>query len=272
MQYLDKKYNFLIPIKYPNLKRYGRNGDGGYVCESNIIKSSDILITFGMGPDWSFELDYIKDNSEVKIFMYDYTVTSLPYVKDVLKYFKRFITFRGKPNALSDRIKYLKNYLNFFKLQNVNFFPEKITFPKKNKIDTDINKVFSRIDMNNSIKEKSVILKSDIEGSEFEIIDGIVDYSNRINALIFEFHWLDKNEEIFLESIKKLQKFFDIVHIHGNNHCDKLSTGLPITLEMTLVNKKYGPEKKEFIRSFPIKGLDSPNNPTKVDLFFQFNI
>jgi len=269
---LSKKYNFLIPIRFSNLKRYGRNADGGYVCESNIVKDSNILITFGMGPDWSFELDYIKNNPGVKIFMYDYTVTSLPYIKEVWKYFRRYITFRGKPNALSDRIKYLKNYLNFFKLKNVNFFPEKITYPSKYKIDTDIDKVFARIDSDNFTKGKSVVLKSDIEGSEFEIIDGIVDYSKRINALIIEFHWLDKNEEIFLESIKKLQKNFIIAHIHGNNHCEKLSSGLPITLEMTLINKKYNPEKKEFINSFPIKGLDSPNNPTKEDLYFNFDI
>ena len=271
MNLLDKKYNFLTPVKFENLKRYGRNADGGYVCEENIVKNTNILITFGMGPDWSFELDYIKDNSSVKIFMYDYTVTASPYIKDVWKYFRRFITFRGQLRSLTDRWSYLNNYLNFFKLKNVNFFPEKITNPIKNKIDTDIDKVFSRIDLNKNTNGKSVILKSDIEGSEFEIIDGIVKYSNRIDALIFEFHWLDKNEKIFLESIRKLQKFFDIAHIHGNNHCEKLNTGLPITLEMTLINKKYSPSNPENVISFPIKGLDHPNNPTKNDLSFKFS-
>ena len=271
MELLDKKYNFLTPIKFKNLKRYGRNADGGYVCEDNIVKNTNILITFGMGPDWSFELDYINDNASVKIFMYDYTVTVLPYIKDVWKYFRRLITFRGKLKSLTDRCNYLKNYLNFFKIKNVNFFSEKITYPIKNKIDTDIDKVFSRIDLNKNTNGKSVVLKSDIEGSEFEIIDGIVKYSNRIDALIFEFHWLDKNEKIFLESIRKLQKFFDIAHIHGNNHCEKLNTGLPITLEMTLINKKYSPSNPENVISFPIKGLDHPNNPTKNDLSFKFS-
>ena len=50
-----------------------------------------------------------------------------------------------------------------------------------------------------------VTLKCDIEGSEFEIIDQIVNYSDRIKMLIFEFHWLNYNEEIFLDSVKKLQ-------------------------------------------------------------------
>jgi hypothetical protein len=271
MTTLDKKYNFLRPKKFKNLKRYGRKADGGYVCEETIVKNTNTLVTFGMGPDWSFELDYIKDNSNVKIFMYDYTVTALPYIKDLWKYFRRFVTFRGKLKSLTDRWNYLSSYLNFFKLKNVNFYSEKITFPIKNKIDADIDKVFNRIDLDENRKNKPIILKSDIEGSEFEVIDGIVKYSNRIDALIFEFHWLDRNEDIFLESIKKLQVFFDIAHIHANNHCDKLNTGLPITLEMTLINKKYNSEKNESVNSFPIQDLDFPNNPTKDDLFFKFS-
>ena len=57
-----EKYNFLRPVKSPNLIRLGRNADGGYVVDSEIIKTCDTLITFGMGPDWSFELEYIEKN------------------------------------------------------------------------------------------------------------------------------------------------------------------------------------------------------------------
>ena len=60
MDAIDKKYNFLRPIKNSNLIRLGRNLDGGYIVDSSIIQKCDTLITFGLGPDWSFELDYIK--------------------------------------------------------------------------------------------------------------------------------------------------------------------------------------------------------------------
>ena len=125
--------------------------------------------------------------------MYDFSVSSLPYIKELIKYLRRFLTFRTPYKSVSDRFKYLRNYLSFLKLKNVNFFKGKIAFPVKDKIDTDINKVFSRIP-----KENNVVLKSDIEGSEYEVIDQILNYSDRIEMLIFEFHWLDKNEEIFL--------------------------------------------------------------------------
>ena len=88
--------------------------------------------------------------------------------------------------------------------------------------------------------------------------------------LIFEFHWLNNNEEVFFNSVKKLQKNFDIIHVHGNNHVSKTDTGLPIALEITLLNKKYSPKKIEYKYEFPIKDLDFPNNPTKQDLFFSF--
>ena len=46
-------------------------------------------------------------------------------------------------------------------------------------------------------------------------------------------------EFLFLDSVKKLKDHFEIIHIHGNNHFSKLDTGLPIILEITLLNKKY---------------------------------
>ena len=38
--------------------------------------------------------------------------------------------------------------------------------------------------------------------------------------LIFEFHWLNRNENVFLDSVKKLQKNFEVIHIHGNKGAD----------------------------------------------------
>ena len=267
MTVIDKKYNFLRPLKNSNLLRLGRNHDGGYIVDSSIVKNCNTLITFGLGPDWSFELDLIKKNDDVKIYMYDYSVSSTPYIREVLKYLKRFLTFRTSYKAVSDRITYLKNYLNFFKIENVSFFKEKITFPVKEKIDTDVDKVFSRIP-----EGEQVILKSDIEGSEYDVIDQILKYSDRIEMLIFEFHWIDKKEETFLDSVRKLQDKFNIIHIHGNNHFDKLPTGLPIIIEMTLLNKKNNQKNNmEYINKFPIKGLDCSNNPFKKDLEFSFS-
>ena len=116
------------------------------------------------------------------------------------------------------------------------------------------------------------MLKCDIEGSEFDIINQIVSYANRIDMMVFEFHWLDRNEKRFSSAINQIQKDFDIIHIHGNNHCEQLSTGLPIALEVTFLNKKFRDAKIEHVNNLPIKNLDYPNNPNKKDIFFSFKI
>mgnify|MGYP001269606679 CR=1 FL=1 len=266
MQLIDKKYNFLKPIKTPNLIRFGGKLDGGYVVDFEIIKKCNNLITLGLGPNWSFELDYLSKNKKNKVHIYDHTVSSYPYIKAIGKYFRRLITFRTTFEGFTTRVKNFYNYKKFLYSKNVNFFKEKIAHTIKNKIDTDIEKVFSRIN-----SQEEVVLKIDIEGSEYEVVDQILKYSNRIQMLIFEFHWIDKKEEIFLESIKKLKDYFEIIHIHGNNHYPKLNSGLPIILEITFLNKKYiGGQKVEYINKFPVKGLDYPCNPYKEDLTFSF--
>ena len=265
MKFVDKKYNFLRAVKTQNLVRLGRKNDGGYVADSEIVKQCNTLITFGLGPDWTFELDYIKKNSEIQIYVYDHTVSVYPYIKEIIKYFRRFITLRATFQSLTSRINNLSNYRNFLNLKNVHYFKEKITYPIKDKIDTDVEKAFSRVD-----KSGDVVLKCDIDGDEYKIIDEILKYSTRIKMLIFEFHLVDNNEENFYKSIKKIKEYFEIIHIHGNNHFSKLNSGLPFILEITLINKKFAPKNPEHINNFPIPGLDYPNNPYKDDLVFSF--
>jgi|TARA_B110000881_G_C18584059_1_gene523591 hypothetical protein len=266
MKTLDHNYNFLKPINTNDLIRIGRNQDGGYVVNSKIIEKCNILISFGLGSDWSFELDYLKKNKNLKIYVYDHTVSYVPYIKETLKYLKRFLLLKKNFHDFYCRFLNLYSYLKFKKNKQVNFFSEKITFPIKEVYETDINKVFSRIEA-----EKEVILKCDIEGSEFLIIDQILEHSNRINLLIFEFHNLDKYEDNFKKLINKLSKKFKITHIHGNNHDDVLPSGLPITIELTMVNFKYcAQEAAGNTKNYPLANLDFPNNPHKKDISFCF--
>ena len=88
-------------------------------------------------------------------------------------------------------------------------------------------------------------MKVDIEGSEFSIIDDIIHFSNNIDMLIIEFHDLDKHENKFHKEILKLINHFNIIHIHGNNHCNINNYGLPIAVELTLLNKNYNLKKVE---------------------------
>ena len=60
-------------IFYPknncSLIRLGNNNDGGYVVEENSIKNSEILLSFGLSDDWSFESDFSKLGKKKFILM-----------------------------------------------------------------------------------------------------------------------------------------------------------------------------------------------------------
>lgn len=273
---LGKNYNFLRPIKNDNLIRLGDNIDGGYIVDSEIIKKIDTLITFGLGDgsntenlQWAFERDLLKLNNNIKIFVYDHTVGLMNYFRVIFKYLRRFLTFRCKFIDLKKRLNFLKEYLLFVNSSNVNLYQEKICANITSKKEANIKKVLERLKHEN----KNIVLKCDIEGSEYEIINDIIFHESKFDMLIFEFHWIDKKKNEFINSVKKILNNFFIIHIHANNHNDTLEDGLPIVLEMTFINKKKFElkENNDFVKSFPIKGLDFPCNPYKDDTEFNFN-
>ena len=89
MNYIDKKFDFLKPIKNENLIRVGSEKDGGYIVDSNLIKNNDCLLSLGMGDDWSFELDYLKNDNGI-INIYDHTINIFNFLAPFIKCLKRF--------------------------------------------------------------------------------------------------------------------------------------------------------------------------------------
>ena len=60
---------------YPK-KRYGTNGDGGYVIATN-IGTYDLLISCGVADDINFELEFLKNNTTPSL-AFDGTINRLP--------------------------------------------------------------------------------------------------------------------------------------------------------------------------------------------------
>ena len=266
MSKVDKKYNFLRPIKAKNLKRFGRNEDGGYLVDFELLKESNILLSFGLGSDWSFEIDYLNENKNGKIYIYDHTIDIFVYLNPLLRCLKRFLTFRKNLNDLLARFNDLKKYLSLTTNRKIIFHKKKVVHEKPNENkEINIQKAFDKIGQANRI-----IFKIDIEGDEYALVDDIINQADLIDMLIMEFHDIDKNEIRFITSIKKLLNNFDIVHIHGNNHCSERLSGLPTVLELTFNSKRFRPKEIEYKNEFPLKDLDFPNNPYKKDLKFYF--
>ena len=137
---------------------------------------------------------------------------------------------------------------------------------------------------------KNIFLKIDIEGSEFNWIDSMsLEDLNCFSQIVMEIHWpFDKYR---CEMLEKLNQTHYVVHIHGNNYCDRdipkhLPSGrsydgtltikhsnypsikLPEVFEITYIRKSNFIDNLNKIRKKYPTPLDSPNNPNTKDTEF----
>ena len=206
-----------------DLIRIGKDNDGGYLVEKKSLKNAKSLISFGISTDWSFEKDFYKLNP-VSIHAYDHTVTKDFFYKTIIKSFLKIVT--GKITLGIKSIMLYIDYLNFFRKDKVHFL-EKIGTEKKS---TSLKKVFSRKQEN----EKPFLMKIDIDGSEYRIMDDLIENASDITGLAIELHDVD----IHKEKVKRFIENFPLtlVHIHPNNFADLDKNGNPLVLEMTFSN------------------------------------
>jgi len=261
---LDKSLNYLIPNKVKDLTRLGNNRDAGYVVPISSLKNCNFMVSFGMAENFSMERDFLKFNSQNEIHMYDHTINNNYFYNRIYKSIKRLFYFKSSFKNIEKKFQDLEDYKNIIKNKNVSHFKEKIG----DKNDTSISKVISQINGN-----KKIFLKSDIEGDEFKFVDEINNNKKNIHLIAIEFHFLDKNRLKFKDSIIELKKYFNLVHLHGNNYAGYCDDGLPKVLEITFTNREYyNVIENEYNLTFPIKNLDFPNVETVKDLEFSFNV
>jgi len=169
---------------------------------------------------------------------------------------------------------------------NIEWIPKNIGHSNTNKT-TNLKEY---IQNNNKI-----FLKMDIEGSEFNWLDTMsVTELDNFSQIVLEVHW---PFDIYrMNMLKKLNKTHYVIHIHGNNYCDRdipkhLPSGrtydgtvtinnsnngqikLPEVFEVTYVNRKLCDNLLVDMQEiqFPTI-LDYPNNPNAVDIHFSIPI
>lgn len=107
----------------------------------------------------------------------------------------------------------------------------------------EMKRIGTLITENGHDKDQGMVLKCDIEGYEWEVFDNISDEDLcRFDQIVLEMHACNdmnhKNDKIRV--LKKLNKYFDVIHIHGNNvvpvsYCGELN--LPSCIEITYVKR-----------------------------------
>lgn len=263
---LPDRLNFLAPVWTDGMIRIGNAHDGGYVVPKDAVLAADMLISFGVGRDWAFEENFRSLNPHVQIHAYDHTVGkthfSRAYLRGIAKFLLRLTSFAD----VLRRRQVLRAYRTFFRGTSVNgvaHFEEQIHPRDKSPTHATIDKVFNRI------RSKRVFMKIDIEGTEYQIIDDLLRYADRICGLVFEFHDTQYLRETFCAQIRRLQDKFHIVHIHGVNLVHNAPDGLPNGIEITFAEGATDPDAPRRY-SFPLEGLDSPNHPRNPDRSIRF--
>ena len=93
---LEKSFNYLIPFDEDDLIRLGIEKDGGYVISKKSLEKSHFLLSFGMSNEWSFEEDFIKQDSRNLVNIYDHTVGLSDLFLEFYKSIKRIFSIKQK--------------------------------------------------------------------------------------------------------------------------------------------------------------------------------
>lgn len=239
---IDRYNEFLsiLQVKAPEnieMKNFGPKNDGSYVLADDFILSKTV-ISLGVGKNIDLELSLA--NLGLDVYLCDGTVPKLPVEHKKFHFVSKNVY--GKSNSIDANIQSIS-----------------------------INKLFSDIQDKLGPSTENVLL-IDIEGSEYDVIEHIdLQYLISCRQITIEFHAifenLVSNNFKFLELMKKLLKYFELVSVHGNNFGAYLSEGnqdYADVIETTWIRKDidvFKPGKNKFNVD-----LCNPNNPKERDL------
>jgi hypothetical protein len=208
------------------LIRIGNKNDGGYLMP-DILSQIKFCFSPGVGKITKFEDGLVS--YKIKSFLCDGAVN-----------------YKGKHNFIK---------------KNLNSFNDEKNFTIKTWV-------------NEKIKDKSndkLLLQMDIEGSEITVLNNVdSNFLNKFKCMIIEFHHFDKilyplGLKNYSDVINKILKTHYITHIHPNNYsgCIMIDENeIPITLEVTFINKKVAKYSEKIKYNLPHK-LDSDCSESK---------
>ena len=204
---------------------------GGYVVPAELLPLVRSCVTYGVGPDTSFEthLDTMFPENNIAFDFYDHTVPGLPG--------------RSPRNS-----RFYRRRVSGLAAGSDSVSPDETLFGKKN-----------------------VLLKFDIEGAEYELTDSISDsFFDDILFVVFELHWLHRDLDRAANLLRFLGRSFVTFHLHScNNEQRCVDIGdkkVPDVCEFTMINRAFVHGMSKSTLAFPVYGLDFKNTPWKPDL------
>lgn len=219
-----------VTLKNCALKRYGSANDGGYLMCENLIEGVQAAYSYGISTEDNWGCD-VSRQFKVAIHQYDCFTPHRP-------------TCEGGQFV----------------------FHDECVGPKSEIVDGQPFDTFASQISRNGDAEKSLLVKIDIEGAEWDSLmatpDAVLD---KISQMPMELH--GTNERKFLETVRRLKRRFHLVNLHFNNWaCTADSAPLPAwAFQVLWVNKRIGVIDPDGPSPAPLSALNAADAPQSPD-------
>lgn len=247
---------FFQPWHSASLIRLGQDYDGGYLIDERDVAASSALLSFGLNDDWSFERDFLR-RRPVPLHAYDATLTPRYLVKRLWRSLKRL-----KPHEIKGSVHSLLDFPGFFAGNRRHFrryvgldgVPGYVSFANVMRtLDETLH------------GQSAIFVKIDIEGSEYRILDDLLEHASRFSALAIEFHDVDIHLAALERFVSRLP--LKLVHLHANNHALINGRRTPLVIECTF--SASPPDGEPGTAALP-HALDKPNKRNRAEIAITF--
>jgi FkbM family methyltransferase len=181
---------------------YG-NVYGGFFVNPSLISSQSIVYSFGIGEDISFDRMMIEQH-HCQLFAFDPTPKSIQWVKN--QQLPQEFHFQEYGLATETGMAEFNLPANDQYVSGSLVSHQKVDATKKVSVPMK-----SFADIVNDLNHNQIdVLKMDIEGSEFDVLETILNSDVAINQLLIEFH-----ERFFEDGRQRLKRALKLMKQHG---------------------------------------------------------
>lgn len=187
-----------------NKKWYG-NKYGGFFASPASLNEKSVVYSFGIGEDISFDEAMIKYHN-CSVFGFDPTPKSIHWIKNQQdKLPSRFTFFEY---GIADKSGFVNFYLPKNKQHVSGSFINQINVDEKQAIKVELK---SLVDIASQLGHKKIdVLKMDIEGAEYQVLESILSSPVQIDQILVEFH-----ERFFDDGVAKTTTIVQAMKNHG---------------------------------------------------------
>lgn len=263
-------------------KRLGPRRDGGYIVPVDGISGSYVLLSLGVDYDVSFDWAFVKANPRVGILAVDGKISVTNFAKRILGSLsaavRDFVIHRDARRGLK-QVRSMLSVLGGGMLILALFGRKEHSLVLANVGRADDVGVLSlqtllheHVPPGVASPTPDLFLKMDVEGAEYEVTSEIVRSENRFRGMVIEWHDLHLRWSDFQSCMESLLEYFAVCHVHGNNNRNLIpGTCVPSVLEVSFISRRLVSEDVDYsAESFPVAGLDYPNNPSYPDIPISF--